>query len=588
VPATTRGRPHDLVAAAEGLNGAIGHHQQLVRLGDEPAFVRHHHDGRAGRLEACDRLGQRLIAGRVEVGVGLIENDDRRITVERPRERNALAHAPRQRLAGRPHRRLVATREPQDGVVHAGCARRRNDFAGFDRAMTGDVLRDRAFEQDDILRDIADMAAQQIRSPLRKGCPVDPHGARRHRPDAGEDPNEAGLARPAGPDDGQRLTRLDREADVLQEQMAGPRRGRIGGFHVQAAGRPRQFQRLGLGGAGREDLGEFRERFACRNETPPGRYRLLDRRQCAADHQRRREDDTGLHGPVDHETGGDAHDGDLDARANEFRDAEQNAADGGAHGVPVERRLVMLHPDRAHGAAHAEHGYRFGIAQDADRVPLGLGKVLRGSQQWHPGQRFRGQRRRGNQNGAGNRDHAQDRVNREAQRDEDRHPGQIQECCEPAVPDEVADGRDVAECPGGIGPRIGDAGAEHPVEGLLREGPIDADAHAIEDGGAQAVEAGIDRQHEHRDERHHQQRGQISARQHAVVHLDRIERHGKQGHIGESAERHGRDQSGTQLAARRHDRGLLLGLGGAEHGRISLWAPAGSSIPQMRVPDPLI
>ena len=67
--------------------------------------------------------------------------------------------------------------------------------------------------------------------------------------------------------------------------------------------------------------------------------------------------------------------------------------------------------------------------------------------------------------------------------------------------------------PGTLPQTLAPAAAVEKLMGLSPV-PIDADAHAIEDGGAQAVEGGIDREHEHRDERHHQQRGQVSARQH--------------------------------------------------------------------------
>jgi len=198
-----------------------------------------------------------------------------------------------------------------------------------------------------------------------------------------------------------------------------------------------------------------------------------------------------------HETSGDADDGDM-GRTDRTNLVMQSRTmqDGGAHGVPGERRLVLA--DIQIERMVPSMPRRYGSAR-AGRRPECRWVSARAARQQADGPRVNASETSAaaEQNGAGNRDNAQDRVNcRSSAPIEDRHPGQIQECCEPAVPDEVAESRDVRMPGAAFGHRIGDCGRGTHGRRPAREGPIAADAHAIEDGGAQAVEAGIDRQHE--------------------------------------------------------------------------------------------
>ena len=47
------------------------------------------HDA-AARAHAENRLGQRLLAFGIEIGIGLVEHDQERIAIERARERDPL------------------------------------------------------------------------------------------------------------------------------------------------------------------------------------------------------------------------------------------------------------------------------------------------------------------------------------------------------------------------------------------------------------------------------------------------------------------------------------------------------------------
>jgi len=218
-----------------------------------------------------------------------------RITLERPGERKRWRMPPDRVLAVGPTP-LVATRggkKPQDGFVHAGRARRRNDLAAS-TAHDGRVCADVPSKQH-VPVGHSRHGAQQIRSHCERAA------RRRTEPPTsarcGEDPNEAGLHRTAGPDDRQESHRLGREADVLQEADGRSRRGR----HRRG---PRSGRPVGLGnsrarprrGRKAKTLGEF-ARVRVSNQTPPGRYGLPRPAPVRGRSQRRREDDAGLNGP---------------------------------------------------------------------------------------------------------------------------------------------------------------------------------------------------------------------------------------------------------------------------------------------------
>ena len=66
-----------------------------------------------------DRLDQALLAVGVEAGVGLVENEEPRLTVQRARQAEALTLAAGQEGAAVADLGLVAVRQAQNDVVHA-------------------------------------------------------------------------------------------------------------------------------------------------------------------------------------------------------------------------------------------------------------------------------------------------------------------------------------------------------------------------------------------------------------------------------------------------------------------------------------
>ena len=118
----------------------------------------------AARADAKNCAGQSRLAVAVEVRVWFVQNDEKRIPIEGARKSDPLA-LPRGKLgAGVANARLVTLREPNDELVNA-----RRPCGIDDRLRIGilfkaaDILRDRAVEQLDFLRQISDMLAQVLR-----------------------------------------------------------------------------------------------------------------------------------------------------------------------------------------------------------------------------------------------------------------------------------------------------------------------------------------------------------------------------------------------------------------------------------------
>ena len=168
-----------------------------------------------------DRLGQRLLALGVEVGVRLVQHHQERIAIERPGKRNALALPGRQRRAALADLGLVAVRQAQDQLVHAGrLAAAMTSSAGRVRIEARDVLGDRAGEQLDVLRQVADVLARGLgdptgRAPRRRGEPCRAPAARR-RPAARTSDD---LPEALGPMTPSACAGLEREADVLHDEL---------------------------------------------------------------------------------------------------------------------------------------------------------------------------------------------------------------------------------------------------------------------------------------------------------------------------------------------------------------------------------
>ena len=154
--------------------------------------------------------------------------------------------------------------------MHARRARRRDH--GFARGVgiePGDIFRDVAVEQLDILRQIADIAAERFAVPLVERRAIQSDRAAQRLPSSGKGARQRRFSRCRRTDDAQPVAGLKREADVLQDRPLLPGRGDEQVGDGDRLFRPGQRQGLGL----RRQIDEHRRETLIalprRDEAPP-------------------------------------------------------------------------------------------------------------------------------------------------------------------------------------------------------------------------------------------------------------------------------------------------------------------------------
>ncbi len=141
-----------------------------------------------------------------------------------------------------------------------------------------DVFRDRGFEQRHVLRQIPDMGAQDVILKLVQRGAVQPDFALCGLPDIRQRTGQCRLARRAGPDDAQRLTRFDLQRQAAQRRGALARRDDGQPFDDQLAFRLRQRRARRLIRRFRQQLGQFIPAILGALDVRPLPDRLLNRR----------------------------------------------------------------------------------------------------------------------------------------------------------------------------------------------------------------------------------------------------------------------------------------------------------------------
>ena len=110
--------------------------------------------------EALHRRRDPGLVGEVEVRGRLVEQQDRRVDELGPGERDQLALAGRERAAALGDLVVVGAGQRGDEVVGADRARRRLDLGvGRLGPAVGDVVADRAGEEEGLLRHVAELVA---------------------------------------------------------------------------------------------------------------------------------------------------------------------------------------------------------------------------------------------------------------------------------------------------------------------------------------------------------------------------------------------------------------------------------------------
>ena len=131
--------------------------------------------------------GQGIFTVGIEIGIGLIEHDQKRIAEDRARQTNPLPLPRGQRHAALADSRRITLGQPQNNVMYARDLRSLQDGVGGGPVIeTADVFGNGAIEQGHILRQIADIPAQIFVSPLIERGAVEPHDAMLGRPDSNQ------------------------------------------------------------------------------------------------------------------------------------------------------------------------------------------------------------------------------------------------------------------------------------------------------------------------------------------------------------------------------------------------------------------
>ena len=117
----------ELLVGAVLDNSSGFEHCDLVDVPQRAEAMRDDDDGasRGEPLDGAHHFGFRLD---IEVGSGLVQDEDRRVAQDRPRYRDALPLATGEVLAVLPHLGVVTVGYAHDGVVDARLLRSRHDF----------------------------------------------------------------------------------------------------------------------------------------------------------------------------------------------------------------------------------------------------------------------------------------------------------------------------------------------------------------------------------------------------------------------------------------------------------------------------
>nr|VVH84077.1 hypothetical protein TUEID40_05274 [Pseudomonas aeruginosa] len=191
--------------------------QQLVGQRQHRRLVGDQHQAAAVPAHRRDGLGQGSLTRLVEAGIGFVEHDQRRSPVQRAGQADALALAAGESGAAVAKARVVALRQAQHQVVHAGQARRRHHLLGIHLGEARDVLGDAAGEQLHVLGQVADVRPQCRRAPLPQVGAVQAHRAGQRLPGAHQQARQGRLAGTGRPDHAERFARFQGETEVLQQ-----------------------------------------------------------------------------------------------------------------------------------------------------------------------------------------------------------------------------------------------------------------------------------------------------------------------------------------------------------------------------------
>src|SRR5688572_20680368 len=157
--------------------------------------------GRPAAPQPLDGLEDLPFGTRVERGRRLVQDEDRAVFQERPRDTQALLLAAREPASAFGEWRVVAMLQPHDELVGVGVS-----GGTLDRRIIGiqppvpQILANAAGEHDDVLEYEGDLFAQPAQTVPRDWLAIEPNLARRRIVEAGDQADERGLAGARGAD----------------------------------------------------------------------------------------------------------------------------------------------------------------------------------------------------------------------------------------------------------------------------------------------------------------------------------------------------------------------------------------------------
>ena len=185
-------------------------------------------DGAIGHL-GFDDGADMVRAGRVEMGGGLVEQQDRRRAQERPGQGDFLPLPGGQAACPLGQDGVVAAIQPPDEVIGPRQARRGHDVLSPGAGLPqGDIVGDGRGEQVRVLRDPGDLAQPAIGRNLIESCVANRNGPAGWCGEPEQQGQQRAFPRAAGAGQDDVFARLDGQADAVQ---SGPVAARVAEGH---------------------------------------------------------------------------------------------------------------------------------------------------------------------------------------------------------------------------------------------------------------------------------------------------------------------------------------------------------------------
>src|ERR1035437_2875179 len=210
-------RGGQFIVGGDGGDAALLKHGDAVGAANGAEAMGDHDHGAALHQVGKRGLYQRFALG-VKRGGGLVEDENGRVLEDGAGDGDALAFA-----AGKPEAffaddGVVALRHAQDEVVREGVARGLCHHAGFHVwSSVGDVVAHGVVEQNGLLRDLGNLAAERGKRHIAQVVTIDEDAAGGDVEEARDEIDEGGLPCPAGTDQRKNFAGIYLQVDVVQD-----------------------------------------------------------------------------------------------------------------------------------------------------------------------------------------------------------------------------------------------------------------------------------------------------------------------------------------------------------------------------------